>query len=213
MPFVAYEKRCASSKCLPLKTSWPDIQEPAEDEEEEGDEGRPEIEGKTAKEMIESAGVFLKGSDPFAAASFAAKTELQRTKALEKQRAKVAKIREQTIYQRARAKRAKEAYSKHMKHLQAKELGRAIMMQEMAMTIEEKAKRSVARDMRLKSAMRRQTNPYKHNGTKSLPGPVIGPGPISAAAIDTRGELRYAFKKCYEASNKSIFKPRSSSAN
>ena len=26
--------------------------------------------------------------------------------------------------------------------------------------------------------------------TKSLPGPVIGPGPISAAAIDTRGELR-----------------------
>ena len=159
-------------------------------EEEEGDEGRPEIEGKTAKEMIESAGVFLKGSDPFAAASFAAKTELQRTKALEKQRAKVAKIREQTIYQRARAKRAKEAYSKHMKHLQAKELGRAIMMQEMAMTIEEKAKRSVARDMRLKSAMRRQTNPYKHNGTKSLPGPVIGPGPISAAAIDTRGELR-----------------------
>ena len=44
--------------------------------------------------------------------------------------------------------------------------------------------------MRLKSAMRRQTNPYKHNGTKSLPGPVIGPGPISAAAVDNRGEIR-----------------------
>ena len=140
--------------------------------------------------MIESAGVYLKSSDPFATASFAAQTELQKIKASEKQRARIAKVREETIYRRARAKRAKEAYAKHMKHLQAKELGRAIMMQDMARTIEEKAKRSVARDMRLKSAMRRQTNPYKHNGTKSLPGPVIGPGPISAAAVDNRGEIR-----------------------
>jgi Ca2+-binding EF-hand superfamily protein len=160
------------------------------DERDGGDRGQPEIEGKTAREMIESVGITLKASDPFAAASFAASSELKRTKQLEKQRARVAKVREDTIYRRARAKRAKEAYAKHMKHLQAKELGRAIMMQEMAMTIEEKAKRSVAWDMRLKSSMRRQTNPYKQNGTKSLPGPVIGPGPISAAAIDNRGEMR-----------------------
>ena len=51
--------------------------------EDERDEKQPEIEGKTAKEMIESAGVYLKGSDPFATASFAAQTELQRIKASE----------------------------------------------------------------------------------------------------------------------------------
>ena len=49
------------------------------------DEKQPEIKGKTAKEMIESAGVYLKSSDPFATASFAA-DRIAEIKAAEKQR-------------------------------------------------------------------------------------------------------------------------------
>eukprot|EP00945_MAST-04E_sp_MAST-4E-sp1_P002434 g2434.t1 len=153
---------------------------------------RKNMKGSTAREMMDTAGVYLKPTDPFARASWAAKMDLKRTKELEIRRAKIAKVREDTIYRKSREKRAKEAYTKHMKHLQAKELGRAIMLQEMALTIEEKAKRSVARDMRLKRTMRSQTNPYKQNGQKSLPGTVIGPGPISATAYDDAGALRQA---------------------
>ena len=171
-----------------------------EEEEESWDEHELEsgqtvakkIKGLTAGEMITSAGIYLKPADPFAAASFAAEQDLRRTRELEKERIRIAKQREETIYRKAREKRAHNAYVKHMKHLQSKELGRAIMMQEMAETIETQAKRQVARDLRLKRSMRSQTNPYKHNGEKSIKGPVIGPGPISADVTDKNGAIRYA---------------------
>ena len=52
--------------------------------EDERDEKQPEIEGKTAKEMIESAGVYLKGGDPFATASFCSPDRIAKNKSIRK---------------------------------------------------------------------------------------------------------------------------------
>jgi Ca2+-binding EF-hand superfamily protein len=136
-------------------------------------------------ESKNSSGAQLPASDPFVLASFHAGTHLEELQKQDNTRKRVAQVREEVIMQRARRLRAKTEYNRDITRLQHKEVGKAIMAQQVAVGVEAKLRQGDVMDERKKRELRRVTNPFKHNPSdKWIKGPFLGEGPLPARVMD-----------------------------